>query len=913
MVNDVCMIAGFLGLLVLTGNLWAEEAGNNNSKEQSAASLILGNQTLWRARLVHERDEILLKSGKVKHVKLKYDKKALRKVKTVENFTVEELKPVRLPEHTSPDWMKPEFDNSAWARTQIPTHGARGRATGDLVYWKKLMIRGWFEVPDPARADGLTLSIEYLGGVVVYLNGEELTRSHMPPGKLTPYANAEPYDRESALTKDGYLPANLKDKNEKKRLMGKRIRALNGFRIPVSRLRKGRNLLAVAAYRAPIHWSFYTTRTKKFPMGMYRKEMTDGHTGYVYGWRRMSIERIQLTSPSSAAVKANVSRTKGRGFVAWNHSILRKVRFTDYADPFEGLKPVKLQGTRNGTFAGQIVAGDDKPIKGLTVNATDLAGPSGVIPASAVRVRYSLDDRGNLASRGARAKPWFTALTENPPEEIPLRKNGGSIQPIWITVTVPPEVKAGTYKGQITIAAEHTRKIQAPLELCVVDWTLPHKNDFVAWNDFVQSPESLAMAYNVPLWSEKHWALLDKTFRLLAGMADKSLYITAVRRTHYGNEHAMIRWKRGADGLEPDLSIAERYIDVAVKHLGKIPAVILYAWEPPDSMGHSPSIGTYHDREILITRVSSRSGRLRKATGPAWGTPECRAFWKKLNTAMLAMLKKRGMEDSLTFGLLGDHRATKLAVEEISTGVPYPKWAMHSHGAESKWMGQDVSMVMTARCDGCDPKDPDEGRWCGWQNKIWLGLYPRYMDLARCSIVDFHVLVEGQLSEVPRNTAATGKHAYSKGLRGIGRIGADFWPVLTNRRGQLRGSIAGRYPETRWGQLCITYGLPCILEKGKNGPIPTVRTEAIRENVQAYEARAFIEKALADKTKKARLGTDLSRRCREMLDERIRMCNHAQGEGWVLFVSSDWAERNGKLFELAGEVAAKISAVQAKK
>jgi len=143
------------------------------------------------------------------------------------------------------------------------------------------------------------------------------------------------------------------------------------------------------------------------------------------------------------------------------------------------------------------------------------------------------------------------------------------------------------------------------------------------------------------------------------------------------------------------------------------------------------------------------------------------------------------------------------------------------------------------------------------------------------------------------------------GPRGLGRIGADFWPVLKDDRGRVRGSLAGRYPEAAWGQLNLNFCIPYILGKGKNGALATVRSEAFRESVQEVEARIYIEKALLDDAGKATLGDELVGRCRAALDERIRMCNGSAGEGEPWYISSGWAKRSELLFCLAAEVAAK--------
>jgi hypothetical protein len=426
--------------------------------------------------------------------------------------------------------------------------------------------------------------------------------------------------------------------------------------------------------------------------------------------------------------------------------------------------------------------------------------------------------------------------------------------------------------------------------------------------DITESPESVALAYGVELWSDEHLKLLDRVFALLKPLANKTIYVTAVRRTHWGNEHAMVRWFRDEEGeLQPNLDIVEKYLDVAAKHLGKVPGVILYCWEPISSMGHAGGSGgarRTHDKPILYTLWDPKTGKLKKRTGPAWGTPEAKKFWAKFNKGIIPVLRKRGLENSMLYGLIGDARPTKQAMNDICTGAPKEKakWAVHSHYYCTGWQGYDLGMAIALWGIGSVPVDPAEGYGYGWQNPFWLSYYPREMSMLT-TLVAHRIKLEAWMGARTRSMDAYPK---AKGTRGLGRLGADFWIVLKDVRGRLRHSLAGRYPESYWGQLNLNYGIPHLLGKGKNGPVPTVRSEAFRENIQEVEARVFIEKALTDEARKAKLGDDLATRCRSALDKRIRMCLHAGGEGLPWFVSSGWNQRTEELFRLAAEVAKKL-------
>jgi hypothetical protein len=164
--------------------------------------------------------------------------------------------------------------------------------------------------------------------------------------------------------------------------------------------------------------------------------------------------------------------------------------------------------------------------------------------------------------------------------------------------------------------------------------------------------------------------------------------------------------------------------------------------------------------------------------------------------------------------------------------------------------------------------------------------------------------------------------------RGIGRLGADYWPVLKDKNGKRVGNVSDRFPESQWRNLeLITY----LLAPGVDGPIVTPRFEAVREGVHECEARIYLEAALTDKALKGKLGEDLAGRIQQTLDERIRymwkgnssllLTYHSWSWGYVgqpwsrqddsglsWFLSTGWQERSEKLYALAAEVQKKLAA-----
>jgi len=87
--------------------------------------------------------------------------------------------------------------------------------------------------------------------------------------------------------------------------------------------------------------------------------------------------------------------------------------------------------------------------------------------------------------------------------------------------------------------------------------------------------------------------------------------------------------------------------------------------------------------------------------------------------------------------------------------------------------------------------------------------------------------------------------------------------------------------------------------------------------VQEAEARIFIEKALDDPAKRAKLGDELAKRAQELLDERVREIARAKQDRSPMFsYGSDvsWGDYAGgavdrarALYRLAAEVTAKLA------
>jgi len=613
------------------------------------------------------------------------------------------------------------------------------------------------------------------------------------------------------------------------------------------------------------------------------------------------------------------------------------------------LKPILLVGARNGSLSGKIIVEATGDIKGLKASAGNLTGKAGEISAKNVQVRYGKEwenSSGWLMPKGA------DILAESAPESAP--RKGIRVLPVWITVKVPKDSKAGIYTGSIYVQTSDSPSVNVKLNLEVVDWTLPDPQDYRTWIDFMQSPDTLALEYNLPLWSDKHWKMIDRSFELLSPSGARTVYVPLICRTNFGNEQSMVRWvKKGGNKYDYDYTVFDRYLDSAEKNLGKPKLVIFLVWDICMS-AKSLERGLWGGESEVRKNRESLLGKGPRVTVldpvtkgidtlilPRYEDPESKALWQPMFAEIIKRMKKRGLEKTMMLGIMPDLWPNKEEVnfwKDVSGGLA---WAIHGHAGFAK----DVMIGNKGLYKISDigyaafvynltyNVNPEKGRMYGWKNPALLTAYERGGLMNRATSIDIRELLALDI---------TG------GQRGGGRMGADYWPVIKNKKGERAGGVYTRYPENNWRNLDIC---DWFLAPGPDGALATNRLEGLKEGAQVCEARIFLEDTLLDSSKKSKLKTELAKRCQDALDEhqhamwktvwnneedlkkigeasgqrypseglyyalqkagknmppfvnevnKIAVEEATKGKEWY---SAGWQEREKKLFSLAGEVA----------
>jgi len=609
-----------------------------------------------------------------------------------------------------------------------------------------------------------------------------------------------------------------------------------------------------------------------------------------------------LTAGVAGRARTEPASSPTAGVWLWSPNPLVAVfKEADTSDAAETSPIIRLVATRNGACSGQVVVCSREPAQITGATASDLDGTAAGarIPAAAVQVRYALPTGTDRYARkrfpGVRQPSRFDALAATPGP-------AGTVQPVWITVSVPPEAKPGQYRGRLHVRLGDGTSLAVPIRLDVSAWRLPDAQGFATHLGFIQSPSSVAIQYGVPLWSKAHFDLIARSFHYLGQLGNRTLYIPLLAQTHFGNAEGMVRWIRRPDGtFDHDFSVFERYLDLYRTHAVKPDMVCLYVWDY--SIGGSwwgDPKKTMTPQPVPVTRLDPSTGTTEVMHGPAHGAPGSTEFWRPVLAGIRERLARRGFRDeNILLGIGGDKRPDRATVEMFTRIAPFAKWVSNSHGRLLTICDAPVGYVAHVWGVSVVPP-PETKRQYGWRRPLLVTCFPRYG--GGKYLIHPNLSLHAPLP-VYRNIC---EGATLANLRGLGRLGADFWPVLHGRRRKV--TILNRYPAAKWGQLSVSTAIADILYPGPEGALATVRFEMLREGLQEAEARIFIERALTTADLRAKLGDDLAGRTQDFLDKRTRTYLRAHGNlktaaetnDW--FAHSNWQDRTAQLFNAAADV-----------
>ena len=495
------------------------------------------------------------------------------------------------------------------------------------------------------------------------------------------------------------------------------------------------------------------------------------------------------------------SAAKDAGFEAWVVPIeVRTYRGAFTREP--GKRMIMLEGLAGEVLSAQVVVKSDRDIKGLKATLYDPDGE--VVPEYLARVRF-----------GAFVPVDETmTLTADPLLEVDsVDVDANLAQPVWLTINLPRDIETGIYSGgllELSASSGHQAYFTVTVELLPA--SLPAPPDWSFYLNIWQDPSGVARAYNMELWSEEHWRLLELYASNFAAHGMKSI-MTSICYDPWKSQSGypfdtMVEWKypgelkRGrADKLEWDFTNFDRYVELMIA-AGVQDKIDMYALV----------MGPGNTLDANIRYLDTTTGEYRTAEMKV-GEALWREVWKAFLPVLRKHLKEKGWFNRALLGFdEKPEKIMKLIFDFIVAEAPDFKIASSGgYPGDKRKTGDEIvfhidELVDRERWDEIEPivrrMHEDENRYITW----YTACMPHYPNTFLFSSL--------------RETRLLPWLAWKYGFDGYTR-----WAI-------------NAYPEDVWNQPLFKWpsGDMFFIWPGKEGPLDSMRWELLRQGIQDYEA-----------------------------------------------------------------------------
>jgi len=242
----------------------------------------------------------------------------------------------------------------------------------------------------------------------------------------------------------------------------------------------------------------------------------------------------------------------------------------------------------------QAVVWTKSDLTDVTLTVSDLKNGSNVIPAQAAKasfVRYVMTDelsKDGTTGCGYRDNKadWDSSIVADALDNIKLLDiKAMTTQPVWVNIWIPQDVKAGKYKGMLTISGTGMKPMQLQMEVDVMNRTLPAPTDWKLHVDFWQNPYSVARYYDLPLWSQEHFDAMRPIMKMVADAGQKVVTASIMHKPWAGQtqDHfdSMVGKTKKIDGTwSYDYTVFDKWIEFMRNEIGITKQISCYTMIP---------------------------------------------------------------------------------------------------------------------------------------------------------------------------------------------------------------------------------------------------------------------------------------------------------------------------------------------
>ena len=221
-----------------------------------------------------------------------------------------------------------------------------------------------------------------------------------------------------------------------------------------------------------------------------------------------------------------------------------------------GVKIRILNGWKGERVSAQLLLWTGAGVSDVKCTVKDFTSKKGKMSsdiAQARFVRYTLADKGGEDTRCERGPLHEKILAPDMLDSLKVFNiDPQTARPVWVTVDIPRDAKAGIYRSEVVVKAKGAKKIVLPFELEVIDQTLPAPDQWKYHLDLWQHPSAVARIRNLELWSDEHFEAIREEMTPLAQAGQKVITAT-LNRDPWGSQcfddyEDMIIWTHKKDG-----------------------------------------------------------------------------------------------------------------------------------------------------------------------------------------------------------------------------------------------------------------------------------------------------------------------------------------------------------------------------
>lgn len=233
-----------------------------------------------------------------------------------------------------------------------------------------------------------------------------------------------------------------------------------------------------------------------------------------------------------------------------------------------------VEGWRGERVSAQFLLWTGAGVDGVKCEVKDFTAPGAKLSsdiAQARFVRYTLADKGGDDCRCERGPLHESQLVPDMIDTLDVfNMDPQTVRPVWVTINIPQDAKAGTYKSEIVVTAKGAKKVTMPLELEVIGQTLHRWDQWKYHLDLWQHPSAVARILNLEMWSDEHFEALKEQMRPLAEAGQKVI-TTTLNRDPWGSQtfddyENMIIWTHKKDGSWTyDYTVFDRYVEMMME------------------------------------------------------------------------------------------------------------------------------------------------------------------------------------------------------------------------------------------------------------------------------------------------------------------------------------------------------------